>query len=419
MDKRIASIIGSEPLASDIHKSVSSALKCPFVCLSGGKTVRDVFKQSLNAAIRDIEEHPRGKLFKRLIEYGPHDPGEPEILTSDNVTTLSDPECGSCVEFIYSHMVNRFKGELAELLALDPCITLIQQLHQNGRLPSDVRLFWGETIQERRRTRANTKSGSSKWGGFTKGADGLIVEQMSTQKSKSRDRLKILGVVEVKSMTLTRKKVLDQINNHINRLSGGVKLGGEEWTTDNIHFATLKSADRSKSHLVRIVVKPSAWKLSRKWHRVKIAEGHKIQPFEHARYLHNARGVTNKIVSPQRFVPPIQTQVKELEPDLWEVTLAWSVEALSQAAYEMTFWYMSQVGSHVYTKKRLPKGWKYMTAEQAGYNAIKNMLYYIPLRYISRRQERLAIKLYNVYCFGYPLGSDSKEMLWPEDFPER
>jgi len=59
-----------------------------------------------------------------------------------------------------------------------------------------------------------------------------------------------------------------------------------------------------------------------------------------------------------------------------------------------------------------------MTPEEAGYNAIKMMLYYIPLRYISKRQERLTVRLYNVYCFGYPLGVDSKEMLWPEDFPD-
>jgi hypothetical protein len=46
------------------------------------------------------------------------------------------------------------------------------------------------------------------------------------------------------------------------------------------------------------------------------------------------------------------------------------------------------------------------------------MLYYLPLRYLSERQTCLAVKLYNIYSFGYPLGIDSKEMLWPEDFPE-
>ncbi len=84
----------------------------------------------------------------------------------------------------------------------------------------------------------------------------------------------------------------------------------------------------------------------------------------------------------------------------------------------MTFWYMSQVGKKVYATKSVPKGWEYMTCEEAGYNAIKMMLYYMPLRYLGERQERLAIKLYNVYSFGYPLGADSKDMLWPEDFPD-
>jgi hypothetical protein len=56
-----------------------------------------------------------------------------------------------------------------------------------------------------------------------------------------------------------------------------------------------------------------------------------------------------------------------------------------------------------------------MTPEEAGYNAIKMMLYYIPLRNLSKRQHRKAIKLYNVYSFGYPLVVDSKEMLWPEN----
>jgi len=59
-----------------------------------------------------------------------------------------------------------------------------------------------------------------------------------------------------------------------------------------------------------------------------------------------------------------------------------------------------------------------MMPEEAGYNAIKMMLHYIPLRYISERQDRLAIRLYNVYSFGYPLGVDSKDILWPEDFPD-
>jgi len=79
---------------------------------------------------------------------------------------------------------------------------------------------------------------------------------------------------------------------------------------------------------------------------------------------------------------------------------------------------MSQAGKHNYQNKPLPKVWVYMTPEEAGYNAIEMILFYTPLRYISKSQYRRAIKLYNAYSFGYPFAVDSNEMLWPEDFPE-
>ena len=389
--EKIASIIGNRPLASAIHRSVASALGCPFVHLVDGKTIQDVFKRSLDAAIRDIEGHPRGKLFQRLIEYGPYGPDDPEVLNSDSESTLSDLECGSCVEFIHSHMVNGFKAELAELLALEPCVILIQRLQQEGHFPSGVHLYWGEMVQGRRQTSIASGEYNARWSRFTKGADGLLVNQISIQKGKPHNTLNIHGIVEVKSMTRSKRKVLEQINCHVMRLSGGVKLGRREYPPDDICL--------NNSSLIRIMVMPSTWKLSREWRSVENDNG-------------------RPIVLPEPSGPPVRTRVEELEPNVWKITLAWSQEALSQAAYEMTFWYMSQVGRHVYPEKNMPKGWEYMTPEEAGYNAIKMMLYYIPLRYISNRQKRFAVRLYNVYCFGYPLGVDNKEMLWPEDFPD-
>jgi len=40
----------------------------------------------------------------------------------------------------------------------------------------------------------------------------------------------------------------------------------------------------------------------------------------------------------------------------------------------------------------------------------------IGLNYPGKPQERFVFKLYNVYSFGYPLGADSKKMLWQENF---
>jgi hypothetical protein len=175
------------------------------------------------------------------------------------------------------------------------------------------------------------------------------------------------------------------------RLAGGVRLGVNEYGSAAVTI--------NNSKIIQIVVLPSTWKLSRKWQSVKTDKGRNI-------VVDDAADVRS------------ENNIEQISPNYWQITLGWSQEALEQAAYEMTFWYMSQVGKSIYANKTLPKGWEYMTPEEAGYNSIKEKLYNIPLRYISARQERLAIKLYNVYCFGYPLGIDSEEMLWPQDFPD-
>lgn len=376
--KRVASICGNLPLASSICRSISTALRESSVYVVGGKTVWAVFKHSLDAAVRDIMTHPRGKLFRRLIEFGPHHPDDPKALTSDGQTVLSDPECGAAVEFVFSHMVNRFKGELAELLALEPCIWLFERQRKERRLPANSCIYWGDAIQERRLTR---EAGAARWGNFTKGADGLLAEEQSGVIS-------VCGVVEIKSMTQPRTRLLTQIDHHLTRLRGGVKLGPAEFGPDRV---------RVHPALVRVIVTPSTWRLSREFHWEKGDHG------------------GEKMVRPQPSEPPVETRTEQVGGDLWQITLAWSKEALEQAAYEMTFGYMGEVGWHVFRGKPMPEGWEEFAPEEVGYNAVKAMLYYMPLRPLSPRQERLAIRLYNVYGFGYPLGVDSKEMLWPKD----
>ena len=124
---------------------------------------------------------------------------------------------------------------------------------------------------------------------------------------------------------------------------------------------------------------------------------------------------SNRMIFPEPDYPKEGTSIQEVDNNTFKIILDWSQEALEQAAYEMTFNYMSEVGKTVYNSKPLPKGWEYMSPAEAGYNSIKEKLYYIMLRRLSSRQDLRAIKLYNTYSFGYPLGIDSKEMLWPED----
>jgi hypothetical protein len=385
---KITKIISNPLLSKAIYESINCALKKSYIHLNS-LSVWGVFKNSLDMAIRDIEKHPRGKLFSRLIQYGPHNPDEPEILDSDGKSTLSDPECGECVQFIFSHMVNRFKGELAELLALDPLILLIKELQKEKRLSNNIQVYWGDTISERRRNIKVSNAKNIYGGGFTKGADGLIIEK-NGNKNENNIILKILGIIEVKSMNYSINKVFSQLNKHIIRLKGGVRLAGIEYKTYDVN--------RDTPAFIRIMIMPSNWKLSREW---------SVRKNDNKRVL----------VFPQPHEPPVKDYIEELGKDSWKIRLAWSQEVLSQAAYEMTFWYMSQVGKFVYNNKsRLPVAWQNMTSEEAGYNAIKMMLYYLQLRYLKKPQEKLAIKLYNIYSYGYPLGADSKVMLWPDDF---
>lgn len=375
---QIAAVIGNRRLAAAIGDSIIHALKCPFVHLNAGKTIGQVFKSSLDAAIRDIKHDPRGHLFRRLLEFGPANPDEPKKETSDRKTVLSDPECGEAVEFIFSHMVNRFKGELAELLALKPCIALVERQKQAGTIPADSNLYWGDVAQERRLVR---KSGQTRWGSYTKGADGLLARRSSRA-------VNVHGIIEIKSMQRSRRTLLNQIRSHISRLKGGVKLRGEEIKPEQVNV---------RPGFLRIMVTPAAWKLSRKFHWDKGDHGGR------------------KLVFPEPSEPPAIPQPESLGNGIWKITLDWSQEALEQAAYEMTYGYMAKVGKHIFTGKPMPKGWEEFTPEEAGYNAIKAMLYYLPLRPLSARHERLAVKLYNIYEFGYPLGVDSKKMLWPQD----
>jgi hypothetical protein len=407
---KIAEIIGSESLARAVHDSVQAGLASPFVHVAGGKNSWTVFNYSLSVAIRDIKKHPLGRLFQRLIEYGPHKDDEPETPISDGKTVLSDPECATCVEFIYSHMINRFKGELAELLAIKPVMNLIEKLQKTDRLPIHIDIYFGEVIQEQRKSAESGADGSGKWSGFTKGADGLAIKKLPGGTHKKHTTFVICGVIEVKSMWRSQKTLEGQLNHHVQRLAGGIKLNGKILNSDSLRMGLRKGG--TESIPVFIMVTPSAWKLERKW---------SWEQKDDKRVMH----------FPDPPEPKEGDLIEEVGPDKWRIKLSWSQEALNQVAYEMTYWYMSQVGTAIYSQKPLPKGWEGMTPEEAGFNAIKMMLYYLPLRVkyfrrpdmsrnqlrkYRRRIDRKATRLYNVYSFGYPLGADSRKMLWPEDF---
>lgn len=373
---RIAKIIANGHLAESIVRVLNRALSSVRVSLPGGGTAWAAFEYSLNAVVRDISTHPKGQLFQRMVLHGPRSPIDDEPSTG---TFLSDIECGLCLDFIRSHMVNRFQGELAEIVALDPVLTLIERLTTDKVVPHEVHLYWGECVHERS---VRNDSPSPAW---RKGADGVVASRAAGRG------LTVHAVIEVKSMPRSWTTIARQVDGHVARLQAGVRLCGEEWAPERI--------ESGSGEPVRIMVRPSLWKLDRAWRSEVTPQG--------TRLLHSA----------PRSAPPVTSHLVEVGPRTWAITLDWSAEALAEAAYEMTLWFMAHVGTYVYERKALPVAWRAMSHDDAGRNAVRQALYYALDADLSRRQRLHALRLYNIYGFGYPLAIDAKHILDPSDFP--
>jgi hypothetical protein len=345
-----------------------------------------IFRRALAASIRDIESHPRGRLFQEFLLKGPYeDIGEiPARLAGQR---LSDADSAAAITFIYSHMVNCFKGAVTELLAARACLHLLRRLQQAGELPQNARLYIGDSVSIYR------EMGK----GLLKGADQhILIEEHGYCTAPT---IAVAGVAEVKSYIRSDSRLREQLDQHLRRAKRGLRISGVDYPADRVNVGYGKGR-----RVVRIAVLPSRWKLPRSFR------------FEHSqsgRVLH---------VDPGR-PPQKDDQITQIGNSEWRITLRWSTEALAEAAYEMTFWYMGKIGELIYSAS-VPKGWEKMSPAEAGRNAAKMMLYYAILRCRTIREEQRAIALYNSYGYGYALGMNYKnpegrrQMLWPQDLDE-
>lgn len=388
VSEQLCESVGFELLGSSLGKELKSSLQTALdagVIFQGGLDPLSIFRHTLRSSIRDIESHPRGKLLQEFLRKGPYeDAGRiPDELRKQR---LSDDETASAITFIYSHMVNSFKGALAELLAADPCMSLCKKLRQVGELPEAYRLYHGDMVAVRR------KKGT----GMLKGADLHVLSEVD--RSNAVAGLTLLGVAEVKSYRLSLSRMRKQIAKHIQRTEDGLWVAGVNYPAGKI------IAGYENEMVLRISVMPAGWKLSRSFH------------FEEAKH-----GSMLRI--DRRALPSECDEIKRTGNSEWSITLRWSQEALAEAAYEMTFWYMKKVGEVIYSKT-VPKEWDDMTPAKAGRNAVKMMLYYAIMRCRTLLEERRAIALYNSYGYGYALGMNfrnaegRREMLWPQDLDE-
>lgn len=193
--KSLAYTVGFELLGPDLGYDVESALKS---ALEGGAVFPDgndplvIFRNTLGSSITDIETHPRGRLFQEFLLKGPYeDSGQiPEELVEQR---LSDADTASAITFIYSHMVNCFKGAVTELLATKICAHLVKRLQRRDQLPSNARLYIGDSVKVHR------ASGK----GLLKGGDQhILIEEGRSGEDSS---IAVAGVTEVKSYIPSHK----------------------------------------------------------------------------------------------------------------------------------------------------------------------------------------------------------------------
>lgn len=376
-------------LGSSLGKDVESALQAGLAggaVFANGHDTLFIFRHAFTASIRDIESHPRGKLFQEFLLKGPYD-DVGEIPTTLVGQRLSDADVASAITFIYSHMANCFKSAVTELLAAKPCLFLMRRLQQLGELPRSARLYVGDSVSTHR----------AKGKGLLKGADlHILIEE---HMPDSASHIVVAGVAEVKSYIRSESRLREQLDQHLLRVTRGLQVDGMDYPTEKVTVGYGRD-----QRVARITVLPSDWKLPRSF-RFEDSEG--------GRLLHVDPGEP----------PRTDDETTQIGDNEWRITLRWSKEALAEAAYEMTFWYMGKIGEVIYSES-VPKGRKEMTPADAGRNAAKMMLYYAILRSRTVREEQRAIALYNSYGYGYALGMNYKnaegrrEMLWPQDLDE-
>lgn len=371
-------------VASDVMSTLSSALQHG-VAFSNGNTPLAIFRHAVATAISHIHENGRAPLFMRFLKDGPYEDAG-KIPLQLRPKRLADDETASVITFIYSHMVNCFKGALAEILAVAPCLRILRDLRSEKRLPREARLYVGDAVW----------SAARRGTGFAKGADlHILLEDRSLKAGPS---VAVAGVAEVKSYFCPPERLRRQLDQHLARARCRLRIGQVEYLRSQI------SVGGGGQQPARINIMPARWNLPRTFH----FEQKKGRKFLHVDFP----------------VPPDSKDlVEQVGPMEWRVTLRWSKDALDAAAYGMTFWFMEKVGEALYSSG-VPKEWSEMTPAEAGQNAAKMMLYYAILRCRTAQENQRAIALYNSYSFGYALGMNfrnpkgQREMLWPQDLDE-
>lgn len=367
--RHVGLLIQDHELAKALYRSVSAWPGRGFTWRSAAAALETLIRAAMAAVGTNLERHPRGGLLRQLI-------------LDDRELSLT--EAGALFELIYSHMVNRFKGDLAEILAIGTMADEVDHLVAEGALPLTVRLELSADCAGH--TRESWAKGPDALLCAT-GGDHLAWTGPTDKTSQpAGDDLVVYAIVEIKSYPLGSAKALAQLASHRERLRKGVRIGQQVWPAANIWFSAKDAGT--------VVCSPAS-------------DSAGIAP---ASYL---------VRTPRRLARPPRRSAQ-----LTVFDLAFDQERLMSAGFMMTEWFSGQLGAAVFRQGTNPT--PEMTPEEAGFNRLKEALYHV-LRLLRfawedatdpadkakyKRWIEVASRLYNAYGWGLVEARRHRGMLW-------
>jgi hypothetical protein len=336
-----------------------------------GATPEERFSASMATVVRGIETQRRFALLKRFIAHGSLLPSwETRVVNSTN--PLDDEELADCMDFISGHMVTKFQGRLAEILAAEPLVELVEGLQRSGGIPGDAELVFGDTIRCAPSSRTAGHSGSI--GSGVEGPDALVY------RMAPGEQVEILLLGETKSGYVTPGRLRKQWDHHLAAVAAGVCIGTRWYGPDEI---------RSLGAPIRVFVRPSTWKLTRKYSFERDGTG------------------TDQLIMETQIIPAEINRTHESVPNEFSIRLGWSYDALRAAAFTIAHRYMRIVGLALSDD---PAGGirTDLAPEEAGENDFLAQLHVAIFRQQDAEPDPMrrakTIELYNVLGFGWALG---------------
>lgn len=360
-------------LARDIWTALEQTGGCHAGSLGAIPGPEEIFAAAMEGVIRGIEAEHRFRLLKRFLAYGSLIPSR-DTKSTNSADPLDDEELATCVDFTAGHMVSKFQGALAELLASAPLLALIQTLQNSGRLPSNTTLVFGNAIRCTGRTGKSRAGPSGRVG--VQGPDALVF------RPRSESELEICLLAEIKSMYVSPRDLREQWERHLAAVCRGVYLDGR-W------FPQVQVQADVPSGPLRVFVRPAAWKLTRNY---------RVEP--------DANGV-GQIFMEEQTLPADSEKTAQAGPDEWRIRLAWSHDALRAAGFCLAHRYMRTVGTALAQDSEGAIRMD-MSAEDAGENDFLAQLHVAIARQDDAEPDPIrrekTIELYNVLGFGWALG---------------